>query len=216
MCIYDFYIINQNQMFQSLRWFLLFVSSLFSGFTFSQKATIGIWEEAFDNLPIRDWLVQPVKTNAAIYVSPDKKDLILYNGLVKRSFRLSPNAVCTEYKNMMNGQQILRAIKPEASLTLNGKEYKVGGLYGQKENAYLQPEWLDKFIAGENDFILEKYEVTELKPIINWKPGDWWASNTKQPSGQTISFNYKSTVQELSDIKVKVHYALYDGLPLDC
>ena len=82
---------------------------------------------------------------AAVYTSADKKDIHLYNGLVKRTFRLSPNVVCMDYKNMITGQQLLRALEPEAIVTINGKEYNVGGLYGQKEKAYLLPEWVDEF-----------------------------------------------------------------------
>ncbi len=40
-----------------------------------------------------DWLIQPVKVKAFIYTIADKKDIILYNGLVKRAFRLTPNVV---------------------------------------------------------------------------------------------------------------------------
>ena len=53
-----------------------------------------------------DWLVKPILTKAAVYKSQDGKDIVLYNGLVKRSFRIIPNVVCTEFKNMMNGQQL--------------------------------------------------------------------------------------------------------------
>lgn len=80
-----------------------------------------------------DWLVQSVKPKAAVYTSVDKKDIHLYNGLVKRTFRLSPNVACIDYKNMITGQQLLRALKPEAIITINGKEYNVGGLHGQKD-----------------------------------------------------------------------------------
>ena len=37
-----------------------------------------------------DWLVSPVMKPAQVYKSADNKDIILYNGLVKRTFRLSP------------------------------------------------------------------------------------------------------------------------------
>jgi hypothetical protein len=161
-----------------------------------------------------DWLVHPVTSEATIYSSADKKDIILYNGLVKRSFRILPNVACVEYKNMMNGQQLLRAVKPEARITINGKNYNVGGLYGQKENAYLLPEWVDQFTRGESDFQFAGYEVSELKPFINWKSDNWWASNKKQPTGKAISFAYKSNFSEIKGIEVKVHYELYDGLPL--
>jgi hypothetical protein len=88
---------------------------------------------AQNNLPVynnaaetnysKDWLVTPVAEKAAIYKSSDANDIILYNGLVKRSFRLQPNLPCIDYKNMSNGQQLLRAIKPEAEITINGISY---------------------------------------------------------------------------------------------
>lgn len=161
-----------------------------------------------------DWLVAPVLQKAQVYKSADSKDIILYNGLVKRTFRLSPNMVCTDYKNMITGQQLLRATMPEAVVTINGKEYNVGGLYGQKEKAYLLPEWVDKFTKNENDFQFVKYEINELKPLVNWKVGDWWASNKKQPAGKQLSFSYKSNLAELKDIVIKVNYAIYDAIPL--
>jgi hypothetical protein len=167
-----------------------------------------------DKLYTGDWLIKPVVQKAGIYASIDKKSIILYNGLVKRTFRLSPNLACTDYKNMMTGQQLLRAIAPEAVITINGKEYNVGGLYGQKEKAYLLPEWLDGFTKEENDFQFVNYETGELRPFINWKAGDWWASNKKHPSGKVISFSYKHSLPELKEAVIKVHYALYDGLPL--
>jgi len=99
-----------------------------------------------------DWLIKPVTAKAAVYKSQDGRDLILYNGLVKRSFRISPNVACIEYKNMVNGQQLLRAVKPEAIIKIDGKEINVGGLYGQKENAYLKPEWVDQFVQHDDGY----------------------------------------------------------------
>lgn len=87
-----------------------------------------------------DWLIAPVKQKAAIYYSADKKNIILYNGLVRRVFSLTPGLACVDYKNMSNGQQLLRAIQPEAKIEINKVEYKVGGLYGQQQNAYLLPQ----------------------------------------------------------------------------
>lgn len=173
-----------------------------------------VWTTQNENLNTGDWLVHPVKTKAAVYSGADKKDIILYNGLVKRTFRLAPNIACTDYKNMVTGQQLLRAIMPEAVLTINGKTYNVGGLYGQKEKAYLLPEWLDNFTKGENDFQYSGYETSELRPFINWKPGNWWASNTRQATGKIVTFSYRSNIPGLKDLLVKVNYAIYDGLPL--
>src|SRR5882724_8840631 len=82
-----------------------------------------VWDIAKDQPYAGDWLVQAVKNKAGVYRSADSKELILWNGLVKRSFSLQPDAVCFDYRNMTNGQQLLRSVKPEAAITLNGIEY---------------------------------------------------------------------------------------------
>src|SRR5262245_40679552 len=69
-----------------------------------------------------DWLVQPVQQKAVVYKS-NSKDIVLYNGLVKRVFHLAPNVVCTDFKNMITGQQLIRAVMPEAVIVINGKTY---------------------------------------------------------------------------------------------
>src|SRR5262245_34811718 len=86
---------------------------------------------SIDNLWPEDWLIKKPTRKAEVIYRKDENELILYNGLVKRSFRLLPNASCIDYRNMINGQQLLRAISPEARLTIDGKEYNIGGLHGQ-------------------------------------------------------------------------------------
>lgn len=193
--------------------FLLLLTNLLTGFVFSQKTVSAVWDKQDENLYSMDWLVKPVTQKAGIYTSADKKDVTLYNGLVKRTFRIQPNVACIDYKNMSDGQQLLRAVKAEARLTINGKEYNVGGLYGQKENGYLLPEWIDNFTSDENDFQFRSYTVTDIQPYINWKLTRW-AANKRQPSGKMLSFVYQSNSNELKDLIVTVHYELYDGIPL--
>jgi hypothetical protein len=163
--------------------------------------------------PQADWLLNPTAYKAVIKTTPSGKEITLNNGLVKRIFRLSPNLVCTDYTNLVNGQQLLRSVKPEARLTINGKNYNVGGLIGQKENAYLLPEWIDNFSAGKNDFQLKRFEIKALVPRLNWK-SKFWASNHQQPGGQQIDFYYQPGSPELAGLEITVSYELYDGLPL--
>lgn len=167
-----------------------------------------------EQLATSDWLIKPPSQKAEIFKSNDGKDITLYNGLAKRSFRITPNVVCIDYKNMTNGQQLLRAVKAEAILEINGKNYNVGGLHGQKENAYLLPEWVNHFTKDEKDFQFVNYQIANLKPYINWKAGDWWATNKNLPTGKMITFNYQSSLPELKGIIVKVYYEIYDGIPL--
>jgi hypothetical protein len=167
-----------------------------------------------EKLYTSDWLIKAPQQKAEIFESKNGRDVTLYNGLVKRSFRITPNVACIDYKNMTNGQQLLRAVKAEAILKINGKEYNVGGLYGQKENAYLLTEWINHFTNDKKDFQFVNYQVNELQPYINWKPGNWWAMNKNLPKGKMITFNYQSSLPELKGLLVKVYYEIYDGIPL--
>ncbi len=158
-----------------------------------------------------DWLIHPMQQKAMVY--KEGKNIVLNNGLVKREFRLAPNVACISYTNLSSGQQLLRAVKPEAKIIIDGKEYNIGGLTGQKENAYLLPEWLDKMETGKEDFVMTKHTVTDIKPFINWKQGAW-GLNKKQATGKQLMFQYGSPLSKLKDVLVKVYYELYDGIPL--
>jgi len=181
----------------------------------AQTATtiLPVWNKQYDKNALQDWLVTPVTSKAQVYASADGKDIILYNGLLKRVFRLKPNVACTDYTNLANGQQLLRSIKPEASITIDGRTYAVGGLHGQKENAYLLPEWINNYRANDSDFHFLSYEVSELKSFINWK-NNRWATNNKNATGKQLICKYASSLASLMGIIVNVQYELYDGLPL--
>lgn len=180
-------------------------------FAFSQS--LPVWNASYNQSAPSDWLITPPQQKAAVYRSADGKDVILYNGLVKRSFRIVPNIACIDFRNMSSGQQLLRAIRPEAFVTINGEQFAVGGLVGQKEKAYLMTSWIDGFKAGEKDFQYAGMEVRDLKPYIQWKRKTW-AYNTQQPKGKLISFHFKSQLDQLNGVEVDVNYELYDGIPL--
>jgi len=187
--------------------YLLFALALFSiNQLFAQNTLV-----RYDKLTSTDWLVTPFSQKAEVIV--DGKNIILYNGLVKRVFRIGANLACFDYKNLSNGQQLLRAVKPEAKITVDGVEYNVGGLLGQKENAYLLPEWLDKLELGKEDFVFQSHSVEAIQPSINWKANTWTLNKT-QPTGKLLTCKYLAQAPALSGLQVNVHYELYDGLPL--
>jgi hypothetical protein len=194
-----------------MRYLVFFISSLL-GFQFAHTQTLK-WDNRFDQTVPEDWLVKPINSKANVYQREKEGDLVLYNGLVRRSFKVSPNFACYDFQNMATGQQLLRAIRPEAKLIINGKEYNVGGVVGQQEKAYLQQEWMKGFKAGTEDFIFDGYAVTDIKPFINWKRTTW-ASINKQATGKSLAVSFRSAVPSLKDLAVVVHYELYDGIPL--
>lgn len=175
----------------------------------SLNAKPAVWQ---DKTPkTTDWMISPLPHKAEIH--PEGSNIVLSNGLTRRIFRIQPNVACIDYANLSNGQQLLRAVKPEARLTIDGKEYNAGGLYGQKENAYLLPEWVDGFGKNEQDFQFQSYNISDITNGIHWKPKGW-ALNNAQPSGKMLSFVFQSKTEAVKDLVVTVHYELYDNLPL--
>ena len=154
-----------------------------------------------------------MKEKAGVYGTRDGRDVVLYNGLVKRVFRLQPNLACTDITNMSSGQQLLRSVRPEARVTIDGREFRVGGLQGLTEHAYFMPGWIDSLRAGEGDFKYVSMDVSDIEPRFSrtrrtWSPGE------TPPSGRKVSFHYRSSVNEIKNVHVSVHYELYDGIPL--
>lgn len=176
-------------------------------------AAFPVWDARLEQQIPDDWLVKPCTQKAEIYRSTDGKDVILYNGLLKRTFRISPAVACTDFKNLSNGQQLLRALSPEARMVVDGKTYLIGGLKGQTEKAYLLPEWVEAYAAQSSDFQLVDVASEPLKPFLNWKPNTW-LTNPRQPEGKTLIFSYNAVAPAIAGLKVQVVYELYDGLPL--
>lgn len=162
---------------------------------------------------IDDWLIKPQAAKAKIEYAQGDKDLILSNGLVRRVFRIKPDLACIEYKNLVNGQQLLRAVKPEARVILDGVSYNVGGLYGQKENAYLLPQWIDDMKVSDSAFHYVNHKITKIEPYLNWRT-NMWVGNKNNATGSEVTFQFKSSLPALSNLDIYIHYALFDGIPL--
>ncbi|MDR3695263.1 alpha-galactosidase [Mucilaginibacter sp.] len=172
-----------------------------------------VWNNSTQKTNTGDWLTSKPAVKAQVFANNNGREIILYNGLLKRVFRISPNVACIDYENLSNGRQLLRSVKAEARLTINGKNYNIGGLYGQKENAYILPSGLDKLTDGSHDFEFVDYAVTSIQPYLNWKTR-FWIPVVPKASGKMISFRYKANAPELAGMEVKVNYELYDGIPL--
>lgn len=196
-------------MFKQILFFLLFAIVIKQ--TNAQKLPIYYPEK--QTAITQDWLVKPIAVKAQILASTDGKDIILYNGLARRTFRISPNLACTDYTNLTINKQLLRAVQEEARLTIDGKDYNIGGLYGQKEKAYLKPEWIDELTAGKQDFRYVSYSIADITPFLKSK-NNFWSSKTSYGTGKSISFLFKPGAPELAGLEVSINYELYDGMPL--
>ena len=89
-----------------------------------------------------DWLVDPVEAIAELTV--EGNDLVLDNGLVRRTWRTGDGfAACVAFDDLRTDRSLLRAVRPEARITIDGQTRDVGGLVGQPNHAYLTGAWLD-------------------------------------------------------------------------
>ncbi len=160
----------------------------------------------------QDWLVEKVTLPSQVMQGESEKEIILSNGLVSRTFRVSPNCATVDFTNLVTGETMLRGVGPEALLTIDGEEYWVGGLDGQVEYGYLKREWLDQMWSPAGSFQVQTFRVEEIKPRINWKNRRWSLVEKESTKGKELIFTY--THNELSGVKVEVHYEIYDGIPL--
>lgn len=171
-----------------------------------------------------DWLVAPAKTFPA-RVSRDeaKKSLTLENGLVRREFRLAPAVATVALDDLRTGQSLLRSVRPEALLQIDGVDYPIGGLTGQPIHNYLLPEWLDDMQADPNAAQCIDVKEGATQPRFAWKSRPEWLSVDAPwpPAGKSVTFSYRlpeanrrTELAHHGKLIVDVHYELYDGLPL--
>ncbi|MGX7686775.1 alpha-galactosidase [Flectobacillus roseus] len=176
---------------------------------FFMKVTISLLAQ--NQKLAQDWLVSPISQKSQVNITDS--EIVLDNGLVRRSFFLGENLACYDYFNHSTQQQLIRSVKPEARVTINGRVYQVGGLQGQKENAYLKKEWLKNLRKGSSDFVYQSFEIKPVEPFVNWK-ANTWLPKTKRLEGKRLKLSFVPQNQDLQGIKVQVNYEIYDNIPL--
>lgn len=179
-----------------------------------------ITDKLEDKLQEEDWLIKEIATPCQLIVekSPDKSmsKFRLDNGIINRTFLFSGNTACVSYRNLNNGAEYLRGIKPEARIMIDSVWYEVGGLKGQPEYAYLVDSWYKDLEPSPRAFTIADIEVGEVLKRYEWKP-KYNSIVTPWPAkGLRVSMIYRATEQisDLSDLTVKVHYEIYEGLPV--
>ena len=101
---------------------------------------------------------------------------------------------------MMTGESMLRGVKPEARVEIDGIELDVGGLRGQPDYAYLLDEWVDNLRADPRAFSFVDYKVGETKERFAWKRVRRADDMPWPPEGASLTMNYKlwpEVVEEL-------------------
>jgi hypothetical protein len=163
-----------------------------------------------------DWLIDPSPFKAVIAATEDGHSIELSNGLIRRTIRLIPNAATVDFRNLMTGESIIRAVRPEAVLEIDGQKINVGGLEGQEEQAYLLPEWIDSFTSDPDSFQLAGFKISETKKRLEWKRKRWSSDLPWPPPGKSLVLSFNHLASHYEGLAITVHYEIYDGIPLLC
>lgn len=190
---------------------LLILGMMHDDIIAQSQPALPVWDEQKIRPGERDWLVQPSTQKAAVYRSADGRSIVLFNGLLRRSFLINPGLACVDFQNVATGQQLIRAVRPEARVTIDGQVFEIGGLTGQREQAYLTPEVIGSLQKNVGALQMKSFETArqEQLPV---KYSSW--SPVKQTSAALLlTFQFHAPVA-YPGLAIRVHYRLYDGIPL--
>lgn len=115
-----------------------------------------------------DWMLDSEPYQAGAYRSSQPHELVLSNGIIRRVFHLDKNATTIGFDNLRTGQSVIRGVKPEAEIKINGVLYSVAGLIGQKNYAFLKEEWVDELKIDPGSFQLVGYELSQPQAPFDW------------------------------------------------
>jgi hypothetical protein len=89
--------------------------------------------------------------------------------------------------------------------------FRVGGLTGQQEQAYLTPETIQSLKPDTGALRLKSYEVSRVEADqVKYKS---WSPLTQTTGSVRLTFRFHAP-SEFPDLSIEVHYRLYDGAPL--
>ncbi len=157
-----------------------------------------------------DWLVQAPREKATVVQSAD--EVVMSNGLIRRTWRMQPNGATVAFDNLTTGESLLRGVKPEAEIEVDGTRYAVGGLTGQSEYAYLRREWLASLGSDPAAFQFKGLEIGKTKERLAWKRKSYSGAQPWPPPGASLTLRFEH--EKLKGLTVFVHYEMYDGIPL--
>jgi hypothetical protein len=138
-------------------------------------------------------MVNPEPYKAKVGMDKTRGDLVLDNGLARLVIRLRPNAATISLVNRVSGEDFLRAVAPEARITIDGVDYPVGGLTGQSIQNNLKEDWVKDLrpLPGAYRFI--GWDEQPVVKRLDWrKRSEWLAKDHPWPPiGKHVALNYE-------------------------
>ena len=151
-----------------------------------------------------DWLISRGLFRAVVIAHPD--GIEMKNGLARRFVRTKPGTATVVFDNVTTGAPIIRSVRPEAIVELNGMRFNIGGLVGQPVHNFLKPQWLDSMRADPT-----AWECTATKTggrteaPFPWKIQRKWLSTDVSwpPRGAHVVFEYSANPAVLESLAVE-------------
>ncbi|MCD8534216.1 MAG: alpha-galactosidase [Verrucomicrobia bacterium] len=163
---------------------------------------------------VQDWLINPDYFRATVTIHPDGRSIVLDNGLIRRTLHRGTWSGTAEFYSHMTQEHLLRAVEPEAILTIDGVIHTIGGIKSQTNRAYLLPESFEDFQSPESAWILSSAEVVPTVERFPWKKTRHTAPVVHwPPMGSGLKTIWTSPDPAHKHIRVEVRYEIYDGIP---
>ncbi|MCP5532499.1 MAG: hypothetical protein H7A48_04950 [Akkermansiaceae bacterium] len=138
-----------------------------------------------------DWLLNPRPFSASVVHDAETGTLVLDNGLVRRVIDTRLGTT-TGYVNRMTGASVIRAVEPEATLTINGAVYQAGAVTGQVNKAFLTDPEIAAMQPAPGSLRYVGHEIGEPVERFAWKRVRHHAPDVVwPPKGKTLRIDYR-------------------------
>ncbi len=167
----------------------------------------------------RDWLVDKI-TDATTLTKTPSGTLLLSNTLISREFLIDPDFATIDFRDLhTTNSSLLRCVKPEAIITLDGISYNIGGVIPNTQCAYFNRTEFSRNKALDIEaFHYSTYEVGTPTAPFSYTPKRSAPADIQwPPKGVHLTVYFKAPhIAPLPHkyVTVVVHYEMYDGIPL--
>lgn len=165
-----------------------------------------------------DWLVRKVTTMTDLSKF-GSNILQLHNGLISRDFLLAPDFTTIDLFSFERDNSLLRAVGPEAVVSLDDIEYDVGGVLTSIPRGYLDRLALaNNMTVNPKAFHYESYSTHKPQIKFPYKPKRGAPKDIVwPPNGLRLDVTFKApstAPPKHQQVTIIVHYEMYDGIPL--
>ena len=156
----------------------------------------------YENGHKKDWMLHEEEVKANLFKNKEGQ-LVLSNGLISRTFSITPNMATIDFRNLMTGEAIIRSVREETLLEIDGISIEVGGLKGQPIHNYLKKEWVKNLVSNPAAFKAVDFKVGEIKERFEWKKRHEWMPTDLPwpPSGKELVVEYELDENGLSTLQ---------------